>query len=602
MYILDSMRFRLALLAVLSALLITLAVPNELFTYGNAFFDLICLVPLWIAIGLSPSRRYTHLLGLLFGVVSSLATYFWLAFFKDFSTWTIGGVTLGFAYQFFIFAPFLFTFSRASTRWRPFIFAAAWTVYEYFKSIGFLGFPWGLLAYPVGGILPLVQIADITGVWGVSFLVAAVNGMIGETLFRLLHVAPAPLQTMPPSLSGGLSAKGELLRGWAVVALLTVGFLAYGFVQMGEPIPFKTKLSLLLVQQNIDSWRAGMAMPSIKEGEELTRAAIAHAKTKPDLVVWSEESFRMPYQLVKPSFETEPAGDPFLKFMKEIDTPLLVGSPYILNFQNQDAENATILIGPNGELLQHYGKHHLVPFAEYIPFWNVPAVREFMENAVGIGGMWTPGKRYTVYSTPAKEGGVVRFSTPICFEDSFPYLGRIYFQEGADLLINLTNDSWSHTVSAETQHLVAARYRAIEAKRVLVRSANSGITAVIDPYGRITAMLPPFTAGALDVTVPVYKEKQLTPYILYGDWVPIVLAVWLFGVLLRLAGYLPRRKPAAATRGHARKEPDGITELRDTDGRSLDDRDRGPHRGDRESPAAQVTAAVGDGRPKGATP
>ncbi len=209
MCILYPMRLRLALLALLSAVLITLAVPNELFTYGNALFDLICLVPLWLAIALSPTRRYSHLLGLLFGVLSSLATYFWLAFFRDFSTWTIGGVTLGFAYQFFIFAPFLYTFARASSRWRPFVFAAAWTVYEYFKSIGFLGFPWGLLAYPVGGILPLVQIADITGVWGVSFLVAAVNGMIGETLMRWLRVVPQPLPTDSPSLPADRRAGGS---------------------------------------------------------------------------------------------------------------------------------------------------------------------------------------------------------------------------------------------------------------------------------------------------------------------------------------------------------------------------------------------------------
>ena len=589
------MKLRLALLAVLSAALITLAVPNELFPYGNALFDLVCLVPLWIAIAFSPNRRYTHLLGLLFGAVSSIATYFWLAFFKDFSTWTIGGVTLGFTYQFFIFAPFLFTFVRVSSRWRPFVFAAAWTVYEYFKSIGFLGFPWGLLAYPVGGILPLVQIADITGVWGISFLVAAVNGMIGETAFQLLRAAPLP--TASPDLSGGLRERGELLRGWAVVAVLTAGFLAYGFVEMNGSIPVKTKLSLVLVQQNIDSWRPGMAIPSIKEGEELTRAAIAHAKSKPDLVVWSEESLRAPYQFSKSLFETEPAGDPFLHFMKEIDTPLLVGSPYVLNLQKQDSENATILISPNGELLQHYGKRHLVPFAEYIPFWNVPAVREFMENAVGIGGMWTPGRRYTVFSTPARAGGVVRFSTPICFEDSFPYLGRIYFREGADLLINLTNDSWSHTVSAETQHLVAARYRAIEAKRVLVRSANSGITAVINPYGRITASLPPFTAGALDVTVPVYKGKELTPYVLYGDWVPIVLAVWLFGVLLSLAGYLPGRTSAAGGRGHAYDVSSGESELREPHAGG-----REPHLRDRNGPAAKEAAAVGDERPGGATP
>lgn len=534
------MKLRLALLAVLSAALITLAIPNQLFLYGNALFGIVCLVPFWIAIAASPSRRFAHLLGLIFGVVSTLGTYFWLAFFRSFSTWTIGGVTLGFAYQFFIFAPFLFTFARTSPRWRPFVFAAAWTVYEYFKSIGFLGFPWGLLAYPVGGVLPLVQIANITGVWGISFLVASANGMIGETILSRLAISPSPLPTAPAALAVPRELPRELLRGWAVVALLAAGFLVYGFVEMAEPIPIQSRLSLVLVQQNVDSWRLGMQMPALKEGEELTRAAIARAGRKPDLVVWSEESLRMPYdEATRQLLETQPAGDPFLPFLKKIDTPILVGAPYVVSYKRQDAENATILIAPDGRLLQHYGKHHLVPFAEYIPFWSVPAVRDFLENVIGIGGIWTPGRRYTVFSVPTAGGHQVKFSTPICFEDSFAYLSRIYFREGADLLINLTNDSWSDTVSAETQHLVAARYRSIEANRVLVRSTNSGMTAVIGPHGRILDSLPPFTSSSTEVSVPVYAPKQPTPYLLFGDWVPIALAVWLFIDLLALAGYLP---------------------------------------------------------------
>ncbi len=553
------MRLRLAGLTLLSALLIALAMPNELFHEGSALFDMVCLVPFWMAIALSPWRRFTQLLGVLFGVATTLLTYFWLAFFKDFAVFTVGGVALGFAYQFFILAPFLFVFARAQPRWRPFVFAAAWTCYEYLKSIGYLGFPWGLLAYPVGGILPLVQIADVTGVWGVSFLVAAVNGMAAESLLALLGAEPRSLARRARRSDVGLPGeaeepgRGRIARGWAAVGLLGCGFLAYGVPRMEAPLPLKARVSLVLVQQNIDSWQEGKEAEALRLGEELTRSGLAEASAPPDLVVWSEQSFRTPYPWSREFFRVNPPGDPLLAFLRKIDVPLLTGSPYVVDAADGEVENAVELIRPDGSVADHYGKHHPVPFAEHIPFWEVPAVRSFMENVVGIGGIWTLGRRYTVFTLPLHGGGEVRFSTPICFEDSFPYLSRIFFRRGADFLLNLTDDEWSRTNSAEIQHFVAARYRAIENKRVLVRSSNSGVTAVVDPFGRVTASLPTFSARALSVDVPIYEASAPTAYALCGDWVPIVLAVWLFGVLLADARRLgvverSRRSPIPLSR------------------------------------------------------
>jgi hypothetical protein len=170
-----------------------------------------------------------------------------------------------------------------------------------------------------------------------------------------------------------------------------------------------------------------------------------------------------------------------------------------------------------------------VPFAENIPFWNVPAVRSFFENVVGLDPAgWVPGEKNVLFALQLKEGGSVRFGVPICFEDVFPDLCRDFFRSGADLLINITNDSWSKTVAGETQHFVAARYRAVEHKRYLVRSTNAGVTAVIGPDGRVEKSLPCMRrvpvgrgeGGGQEETHRVHGTRGLSPPHLRGPYPP----------------------------------------------------------------------------------
>lgn len=136
----------------------------------------------------------------------------------------------------------------------------------------------------------------------------------------------------------------------------------------------------------------------------------------------------------------------------------------------------------------------------------------------------------------------MRFATPICFEDAFPDLNRRFIRAGADLLINLTNDAWSQTVSAETQHFVAAKLRAVENRRVLVRATNGGVTAAIDPWGRIIGNAAPlFTATWVRLQVPVYRPLADTPYTRFGDWLPPLLGLVL-GVPLAVTRWRSRQR------------------------------------------------------------
>jgi apolipoprotein N-acyltransferase len=139
------------------------------------------------------------------------------------------------------------------------------------------------------------------------------------------------------------------------------------------------------------------------------------------------------------------------------------------------------------------------------------------------------------------EAGGVRFSTPICFEDTFPGLCREFVRRGAQVLVNMTNDSWSESVACEMQHMSIALFRAVENRRTLVRATNGGITCVIDPNGRITAMLPPFREAFLVAEAPVYDARS-TVYNRLGDWFPFAALALGLGLpaALSLAG---RRRP-----------------------------------------------------------
>lgn len=546
------MKIRCCALTVVAAVVTALALPNEVFPYGNPFFAGISIAPFIIAIFESPSRRFAGGMGALFALISSLITYFWLLFFQEFSAWTLGGVTLGHILYFYIFSQFLFTPTRKAYPERPFIIGATWTVYEYLKSVGYLGFPWGLLPHTVGGVLPLIQIADMTGIWGISFLLASVNALVAESLLSW-KASPSRFEHCTACIRGekfrthataGALRRTEIRKGWLFICTLLLFSLGYGTVTLKRSSQGKADrtLKVALVQQNADSWIPGLEVSSIKTGQDITRACLSEQGESIDLVVWSENSFRAPYTEGSPLYRTQPEGDTFTSFMEEIETPLLVGNPVVIDWEKGDALNAAVLISPEGKVIQYYGKQHLVPFAESIPFWDIPAVRSFFENFVGLESAgWTAGRENTVFSVPLKNGGTVRFGVPICFEDVFPGLCRNFFNSGAELLINITNDSWSKTIAGETQHFVAARYRAIENKRYLLRSTNAGVTAVIDPAGRIEGSLPLYTAGYLFAEIPLESGAGRTAYAILGDYLPFLFIVLLLRRLVTQTGDTAKR-------------------------------------------------------------
>jgi len=526
------MRTKALTLTLLSALLLPLALPNDFYSYGNSFLGFVCLAPLFVALTLAPSFRFASILGIIFGGLSTLLVHYWLLFYGEYSLWTVSGVMLGYMGYHALLAPILYGLIRIKPSYRVFLLAAGWAVYEYLKSSGFLSFPWGLLPHSINTVRLLVQVVDITGIWGLSFWLALSNAWFAEIL---LYFFPAYGQE-----------RKVLVHQLAFLVIVSALILAYGTYTQWRVIPHNGRVRVLLVQHNEDPWSSGRSVEAILTAQELTLSGLEknlaglekggealNQRDRPDVVVWSETAIRS--YIREERFDNIigriPKERPILDFINQLDTYFLVGAPFRPTGKSQ-FYNASLLISPDGKLLNYYGKQHLVPFAETIPFWNLGVVRYFFGEILGLTAGWGAGREYTVFEVPLREGKSLKFGTPICFEDADPDLCRRFILAGADAWINLTNVSWSQRESAEIQMFVAARFRSIENRRVMIRATNGGVTSIIGPKGEILGILELFTKDTLSAEIPVYRPTSLTVYTVFGDYFPMILAMMLLGFLV----------------------------------------------------------------------
>ena len=538
----------LVILTCVSALSFCLALPNEFTFSGFPLGGFFCLVPYFYALKRVRSRRQGAALGFVFGVLFHASSSWWLANFKDYAVWTLGATSLLYGFFYGFWAIFLSYAANAgaysdlsiaphrenrSPAW-PFLAALVWTIMEWQKSNGYLAFPWGLLPYTVQSAPVLIQVADTTGVYGLSFLLALCNAVLAELVLVIQENRTNPKNharkesCTPWFARGGLRS---LFPGLAAVVLLLGWTLGYGVRRLEHPAPVLRKIPLVLVQHNIDQYR--------NDGEALHRAvnlslkgtvALMAQGSVPAMIVWSETLLTMPYRGNR-LFPAHPA----VPFLEQSGIPVLTGAPLLPAAESdsgpedtnpQEIYNGVILVR-RGRISASYAKRQLIPFAEIIPFASHEWMRNLMERFAGFSSGWTAGKEAVVMEIPG-----LRFGTPICFEDAFAGICRDFIRGGAELLINLTNDSWSQSVSAEVQHLAAARFRTVENRMTLVRSTNSGCTVVIDAEGRTRASLPLFTADYLALDVPLQSGGPTT-YFLLGDWFPLLCAILFAAQIIR---------------------------------------------------------------------
>lgn len=546
--------------AFLSSLLLTLSIPNVFSHSGSFLLGLLSLAPLYYVLDKSNSKK-PLVSGITTGLSVSLThlmSSFWLAFFQGYAIFTLG--LSAFAYFFFgwILGYFLWTAHKLPGWLRPWIFASVWVSWEWFKSNGFLAYPWGTLIMSSRTSIPFIQIADLTGTWGISFVMALTGSILGEIL--LFWVKAKTVNSLSFSREEKLSFPSliretfhfskskrsftETISGQEVQCFFSIReegiwviknttfciflFLiiySYGFYKIATLPEPEDYIDILFVQHNSDSWNDNFEK-SLSTAMRLTREGLKN-REPPSLIAWSETVLAYPYEENYEYYQHFPYKDPFVPFLKETGIPLLVGAPYIIDMENELFSNSAILLSPEGEILQHYGKMQLVPFAEYIPFIQYDWMKKFMNAVAGFSSGWTPSHEYRLFTGLTNSGKKILFSTPICFEDAFPGVCNGLVKNGSRFFLNLTNDSWSKTESAEMQHFSIASFRAVEHRTVMARSTNGGYSCIINPLGEVIYDFPLFEEHSEILSVPVYPYTR-TLYSYLGDYI-VILAFFAFG-------------------------------------------------------------------------
>jgi apolipoprotein N-acyltransferase len=392
----------------------------------------------------------------------------------------------------------------------------AWVGFEYLRSSGFLGYPWGLWGVTQYQFTSLVQIAAVTGVWGPSFIVILINSGIAAAVGAAIASSQRGSPQVP---EGGRGLPALLASSLVFLLLLGMGTVSLGRV---EKRAVEKRVRLALVQQNADP-RKHDYRRTFDTLVDLTDQAV---QFDPDLIVWSETAF-VPNISRWSKVDPESSGyaglvRDFLEYQDGLDRWLITGNDDYELVEDREGTsrrfdyNASILFDPEGNRVRTYRKLRLVPFTEYFPWKEeLPGLYSWLEQRDVY--FWEPGQERVVFAHPK-----FRFSTPICFEDAFPDGVRLFVVEGAEVIVNMSNDYWSLTEVEGMQHGVNAFFRAVENRVPLVRASASGLTGYVDTAGRLVATVPFYQERFLVVDVEV-KEPTLTLYTRFGDWFPKLL-------------------------------------------------------------------------------
>jgi apolipoprotein N-acyltransferase len=519
--------------AILSGLLLTAAFPK----IGLSTLAWVAMVPLYIALRKQPPKDafrigmvagLAHYLTLLYWVVFTMRTYGYLPWWQCVSLLVLLAAYLALYTG-------CFTLALASLCKKPFhlllISPALWVGLEYIRSFLLTGFPWGTVGYSQFNRLHIIQISDMFGVYGVSFLVVLFNAAV---YVLLLFLAQKKWRGHPVAHRQALLAVG--------LPLILIGLsLTYGNKRiraMDSAMAGALTPRVAVIQGNIDQarkWDPAFQIGTTKKYVDLTLSAVPH---KPDLVVWPETA--TPFY-----FEASPKLTRLVTdAVRQAAIRLLVGSPSVQSAAGSDVYyNSAYMVAPDGRTTGRYDKVHLVPFGEYVP---LKRMLSFVGKMVAQVGDFSSGEKGRTLEW-GENGPPV--GVQICFEIIFPGLSRSLVNNGAGVLVNLTNDAWFGKSGAAYQHFSMAVLRAVENRRSLVRCANTGISGFVDPAGRIMARTALFEDAVLVRGVPVLTER--TVYTRIGDVLPVVCLI----VPGMLIGWRMRRhrqkaqgaKPAKAT-------------------------------------------------------
>ena len=515
------------LLASISAVMLVLSFAP----FYLGFLAWFAFVPLFFALQRVSSIKQAAFTGLTTGFVFFLGTVYWVVY----SMYFYGGVpfivgavvTIGLSLYLALFTALfslaLKTLSAFKSKVRLLILAPLlWVAVEFLRSVLLTGAPWVLLGYSQTSYLPLIQLADIGGVDLISFWLVLINSAIYLTVKAVRK-----------------KSHREAIACGAFAFFIFAVVFAYGhkrIIEVDASVESWGSMTVAVAQGNIEQkvkWAEGGKIETVDTYIELSKEV---AQGEVDLIIWPETA--MPFYL----YYDPPLGGLVTALAKELKTDFIVGAPHYEyklflknpgeagnageNRREYDIYNSAFLITPEDGFADRYDKVHLVPFGEYVPLSKLLFFIDKLTAGIGdfsSGAGALPLKH--------KRG---RIGMLICYEAIFPELAAETTLNGARFLVNLTNDGWFGRTSAPYQHLDMSLMRAVENRTYMVRAANSGISAFIDPTGRITKRTALFERTTLTDTVRL-REGKLTVFTIGGRYFPftcLVISVIVTAVVL----------------------------------------------------------------------
>ncbi|MDH3972892.1 MAG: apolipoprotein N-acyltransferase [Deltaproteobacteria bacterium] len=520
------MNINVLALSLLSALFYVLASP---------FFDLeplgwLAIAPLIGAVTLSRSLKEAFLAGLAAGVAAYSGLCYWLIN----TMVNFGGLGYLASFFFFLFlnlylalywAFFTLLLKKISQRGLSLILGAPslWVALEYLRTYLFTGHPWGLIAYTQYKNIYAIQLADCLGVYGISFILVLFSSLFFQIVAKFIREKALPFREL-------------------AMLLLLIGLtFSYGIIKVNYyKAPEKT-FQAGLIQGNIDQalkWDKKYTAKTIAIYEELSQKALRESGDL-HVIIWPETA--VPFYFQQPGI----LRNRVMRMSGTLDSPIIFGSPAYSFKEDQKINylNSAFLISPDKEkrkieVIDRYDKIHLVPFGEYVP---LKKLLFFVEKITQGIGDFTPGKGVMTLDVEVNNSDKVKlsFGPLICYEAIFPDLVRRFVKEGANVLVNITNDGWYGKTSAPYQHLSAITFRSVENGVYMLRSANTGVTAIVDPLGRIVKETKIYEESF--ITGKISPSRKKTFYTRYGDLFAMFVSI--IAILLLALSIKPPNTP-----------------------------------------------------------
>lgn len=404
-----------------------------------------------------------------------------------------------------------------------YFFPFFWVMVEYLLTLTDLKFPWLTIGHGLAKFTSFIQIADIIGAFGLSFVVLWINIFIYKGIKSFKESSKAGLINL------------------SIAGLIFSFIIAYGFIRISSLNNDEKKIKVGIIQPNLDpwnKWELGGLNEILNNNLELSQQCVDDGAK---IIFWPETA--LPVYLLSGTYQTE--LDSIYSFLNKNNVSLLTGMPDYRIFETDAPKNAKyseagkyhyatynsiLLLQPNTFEVQRYGKMQLVPLGEHIPFVDqIPFLGDLLKWGVGLSG-WNVGQDTTVFKFVDNQD-TIKIGGLVCYESVFPTFPNYFVDRGAQFLAVLTNDSWYGKLSGPYQHKEFANLRAVENRRAVVRCANGGVSCLINKFGVTEVETEMFTRTHLVVDVPLNNEK--TFYTKNPLIIPVLssaFSLWIFGI------------------------------------------------------------------------